>query len=248
MTSSRRTAAIVGLLFLTATVSFSAADTLIKGVLDRPNYLIGASGDATALAAGALLAFVDGLAVVGIAVLMFPFLRHTSEPLALGYVGLRVAELGVVLLYMVVPLIVLALGNGARDGTVDASASQSLGSLLAALRDVTIVLLYLFTGASGIFVAFLLYRSKLVPRPLAVLGLIGYPVLLVGAALAMFGVTDVQQGAGMLAMLPGGLFELILPMWLLAKGFSRPVVTGVKSSDPTDRASIAALGQATVST
>ena len=125
MTSSRRTAAIVGLLFLIATVSFSAGDTLIKGVLDRPDHLIGASGDATALAAGALLAFVDGLAVVGIAVLMFPFLRHTSESLALGYVGLRVAELGVVLLYMVAPLIVLALGNGARDGTVDASASQS---------------------------------------------------------------------------------------------------------------------------
>ena len=248
MTSSRRTAAIVGLLFLIATVSFIAADTLIKGVLDRPNYLIGASGDATALAAGALLAFVDGLAVVGIAVLMFPFLRHTSEPLALGYVGLRVAELGVVLLYMVVPLIVLALGNGARDGTVDASASQSLGSLLQALRDVTLVLLYLFTGASGIIFAFLLYRSKLVPRPLAVLGLIGYPVLLAGAALAMFGVTDVQQGTGMLAMLPGGLFELILPIWLLAKGFSHPVVPGVTSSDPTDRASLAALGQATVTT
>jgi len=248
MTSSRRTAAIVGLLFLIATVSFIAADTLIKGVLDRPNYLIGASGDATALAAGALLAFVDGLAVVGIAVLMFPLLRHTSEPLALGYVGLRVAELGVVLLYMVAPLLVLALGNGARDGTLDASASQSLGSLFKGQRDVTIVLLYLFTGASGIIFAVLLYRSKLAPRPLAVLGLIGYPVLLAGAALAMFGVTDVQQGTGMLAMLPGGLFELFLPIWLLAKGFSHPVVAGVKSSDPTDRASVAARGQATVTT
>ena len=248
MTSSRRTAAIVGLLFLAATVSFSAADTLIKGVLDRPNYLIGASGDASALAAGALLAFVDGLAVVGIAVLMFPLLRHTSEPLALGYVGLRVAELGVVLLYMAAPLIVLALGNGARDGTVDASASQSLGSLLSALRDVTVVLLYLFTGASGIVFAVLLYRSKLVPRPLAVLGLIGYPVLLAGAALDMFGVTDVQQGTGMLAMLPGGLFELILPIWLLARGFSHPVLTGVMSADPTARASFAARGQAGLTT
>ena len=245
MTSSRRTAAIVGLLFLIATVTFIAADTLIQGGLDRPDYLIGASGDATALAAGALLAFVDGLAVVGIAVLMFPFLRHTSEPLALGYVGLRVAELSVVLLYMVVPLIVLALGNGARDGTVDVSASQSLGSLLRALRDVTLVLLYLFTGASGTIFASLLYRSKLVPRPFAVLGLIGYPVLLAGAALAMFGVTDVTAGAGMLAMLPGGLFELILPIWLLAKGFSHPVAAGVPSLVQTDHALSAALSQPT---
>jgi hypothetical protein len=111
---------------------------------------------------------------------------------------------------------------------------------------VSLVLLYLFTGASGVIFAVLLYRSKLAPRPLAVLGLIGYPVLLAGAALAMFGATDVQQGTGMLAMLPGGLFELILPIWLLAKGFSHPAVTGVKSSDPTDRAPVAALGQATV--
>jgi hypothetical protein len=152
----------------------------------------------------------------------------------------------VVLLYMVVPLIVLALGNGARDGTVDATASQSLGSLFKALHDVSLVLLYLFTGASGVIFAVLLYRSKLAPRPLAVLGLIGYPVLLAGAALAMFGATDVQQGTGMLAMLPGGLFELILPIWLLTKGFSHPVAPRVKSSDPTDRAPVAAIGQATV--
>jgi len=245
MTPSRRTAATVGLLFLVATVTFIAADALVKGVLDRPNYLMGASGDATSLASGTLLAFVDGLAVVGIAILMFPSLRHTSEPLALGYVGLRVAELGVVLLYMVVPLIVLALGNGAQAGTVDASATQSLGSLFKALRDVTLVLLYLFTGASGTIFASLLYRSKLVPRPFAVLGLIGYPVLLAGAALAMFGVADVQQGTGMVTMIPGGLFELMLPIWLLAKGFSHPVAAGVPSPVQADHALSAALSQPT---
>lgn len=204
-----------------------AADALIKGVLDRPDYLIGASGDANALTAGALLAFVDGLAVVGIAVLMFPLLKPTSEPLALGYVGLRVSELGVVLLYMASPLLVIALANGLHDGTVDASASRSLGPALKAWHDVAMVLIYLFTGAAGGIIGFLLYRSKLVPRPLAVLGLIGYPVLLVGAVLDMFGLIDTTQGAGLLALVPGGLFELILPIWLLAKGFSHPVVMGL---------------------
>lgn len=232
MTSSRRTAAIVGLLFLIATVSFIAADALIKGVLDRPNYLIGASGDATALSARALLAFVDGLAVVGLAVLMFPLLKHTSEPLALGYFGLRVAELGVVLLYMVAPLSVLALSNGTRHGAGDVSASQSLGSLLKAQHDLTLVLLYLFTSVSGIIFAFLLYRSTMVPRPLAVLGLIGYPALLAGAVLAMFGVTDVTQGAGFARRRPGRPLRAGSPDLAPRHGIQTSGRDGVKSSSP----------------
>jgi hypothetical protein len=73
MTSTRRTAVLVGLLFLIATATFLTADALITGVLDRPDYLISAAADANALTPAALLAFVDGLAVVGIAFLMFPF-------------------------------------------------------------------------------------------------------------------------------------------------------------------------------
>lgn len=241
MTTTRGTASIVGVLFLVATVAFLVAEGLIKGVLDGPDYLIGASQDADALTAGALLAFIDGLAVVGIAVLLFPLLKRTNEPLALGYVGLRVAELGVILLYMASPLLVIALGSGLQDGTVDASASQSLGPVFKAWHDVAIVLVYLFTAVAGAVIAVLLYRSRLIPRPLAVLGLIGYPVLLAGAVLDMFGVADVTQGVGMLAVAPGGLFELILPIWLLAKGFSHPVGLEVASPGATDRASIAAV-------
>jgi hypothetical protein len=82
------------------------------------------------------------------------------------------------------------------------------------------VVLYLVTSVGGTILAVLLYRSQLVPRWIAVLGLIGYPVLLVGCVLDMFEVTDVTEGAGLLAIAPGGLFELILPIWLLAKGFN----------------------------
>ena len=80
-TSTRKTAVLVRLLFLTATVTFLIADALIIGVLDRPDYLTGASADATALTTGALLAFVDGIAIVGITVLLFPLLKRHSEPL-----------------------------------------------------------------------------------------------------------------------------------------------------------------------
>jgi len=219
--TSRKTATIVGLLFLTQTIAFIIAEQLITKVLKRPDYLTGVSGDANALAAGGLFAVVSGVAVVGIAVLLFPLLKPTSEPLARGYVVERVVELVLqVLFFLVVPLFMIAIGNGLRDGSVDASTSQSLGSLLKELHDVAIVVLYLVTSVGGTILAILLYRSQLVPRWIAVLGLIGYPVLLAGCVLDMFDVTDVTKGAGLLAIAPGGLFELILPIWLLAKGFN----------------------------
>ncbi len=125
-----------------------------------------------------------------------------------------------ILLYLATPLLVIALGDGLLDGTVDASASQHLGSVFQAQHDVAIVMIYLFTSVAGGILAFLLCRSKLIPRSIAVLGVIGYPVLFVGTVLDMLSLTEVTQGASLLAVVPGGLFELILPIWLLAKGFT----------------------------
>jgi hypothetical protein len=242
--STRKTAAIVGVLFLTQTVAFIIAEQLIGAVLKRPNYLTGISGDANALALGGLLAVVSGVAVVGVSVLLFPLLKRTSEPLALGYVCERVIELVLqVLFFMVAPLLLIAIGSGLRNGTVDAGSSQSLSSVFKGLNDVAIVVLYLVTSVGGTILAVLLLRSHLVPRPLAVLALIGYPVLFAGCVVDMFGATDVTVGSGLLAVVPGGLFELILPIWLLAKGFSHPVGADVMSQDPTSRAPIGALGQ-----
>ena len=219
--STRRTATLVGILFLTATVTFLIADRLILDVLDRPNYLSGASADAGALTTAALLAFVDGLAIVGIALLFYPLLRRYSESLALGYVGFRVAELAGLLVYLATPLLVVEIGNALRDGTLDPAAGQYLGGLFRAQYTVSILMVYLFTSTAGTILATLLYRSQLVPRPLAILGVIGYPVLLAGSVLAMFDVITVTEGIGVVAVVPGGLFELVLPIWLIFKGFMK---------------------------
>lgn len=192
-TSTRKTAVLVGMLFLVATVTFMIADALIVGVLDRPDYLTGASAHANGLAAAALLAFVQGIAIVGIAAALYPLLKRHSEPLALAYVALRSAELAATLVYLAVPLLVIQLGDGLRDGTVDASASQHLGALFQGLHGVAVSMIYLVTSVLGAILSFLLYRSQLVPRPIAILGVIGYPTLLVGGILALFNVTEVTQ-------------------------------------------------------
>jgi hypothetical protein len=219
--TTRKTATLVGLLFLSATIAFIFADTLIGGVLSRPDFLAGASADTGSLAAGASL-LAGQFGVVGIAVLLFPLLKRHGESLALAHVGFRVAELAASLFYLAVPLLALELGAGVRDGTVDAATSASLGALLRVQYSASTLLIYLVTTAAGTCMAVLLYRSRLIPRPLAILGLVSYPALLVGCVLDMFGIVDVTQGVGLIALVPGGIFELILPIWLFVKGFTFP--------------------------
>ncbi|MGH9124689.1 MAG: DUF4386 domain-containing protein [Acidimicrobiales bacterium] len=218
--STRRTASLVGLLFLAATVTFILADKLITGVLQNPAYLTTAFAHTNALATGAMLGLVEGPATVGIAVLLFPLLKRDSEPMALAYVGLRIAELAAALLYVATPLLVMKVGAAVHNRSLDASMSHQLGALFQAQHSIAIVLIYLLTAVAGTILAILLYRSQLIPRPLAILGLVGYPVLLAGGVLSLFNAVDVTHGVGLLASVPGGLFELILPIRLFTKGFT----------------------------
>jgi hypothetical protein len=219
--STRRTAVFIGLLFLTATTAFIFAEALNSKVLSQPNFLADAASQTTMLATCALLLFAQ-FGVVGIAVLLFPLLKRHGESLALAHVGFRVTELAASLFYLAVPLLAIELGAGLSDGTIDGSASSSLGALLQAQHHVAISMIYIATGAAGICMATLLYRSRLIPRWLAVLGLVTYPTLLVGSVLDMFNVVSVTQGIGLAALIPGALFEFILPVWLIVKGFNVP--------------------------
>lgn len=83
-----------------------------------------------------------------------------------------------------------------------------------------VLAVYAVSGAAGLVLSSALLTSRIVPRNLSMLGLIGYPVFLAGSVLAMFDVIDITHGVGMLSLVPGGFFELILPIWLFAKGFT----------------------------
>ena len=225
MNSNRKTAIIVGVLFLTATVAGILGNSLIDPILNAPDYLINVYPNRTQMIIGVLISFIIGLAVVGIAVFMFPILKKHNEPIALGYVGIRTAEFAIILVYLISPLILITLSQEyVKAGAPDASSFQTLGAVLIAVRHWIWRLVYIINGVASLMLAYLLYQSKLIPRSISVLGLIGGAVLLAGTSLAMFGLIDVDQGAGMLVVLPGGLFELILPIWLIVKGFNSSAI------------------------
>jgi hypothetical protein len=216
--SDRRAATAVGALFLLCTATFATGEAMLAGVLDTPGYLAG--DHRGALAASALLAFVQGVSIVAIAVLMYPVLRrHGQQRLGIAYVALRAVEFAATLLYVAVPLIVLRLSDGLADGTVSPGAGRQLSALFPAQHEVAIVLIYLVVSFGGWALAIAMWRARLVPRSLAVLGVVGYPMLLAGCVLTAFGVGDVLHGPGSAALVPGGLFELVMPLWLLVKGF-----------------------------
>lgn len=151
--------------------------------------------DRLPLTIGVLLMMCSGIAVVGIGVLMYRVLRVVNEGLAVWYPILRVIEF-----------------------TVSAVCGVYL---LTQLRVVPNYLLWVYipTGFGGLILSYLLFVSKLVPRPIAMLGLVGYAALLLGVSVDFLTGLDMNEGPGLLFVAPGFLFEFFFfPIWLLAKG------------------------------
>ncbi|MBU1009356.1 MAG: DUF4386 domain-containing protein [Bacteroidetes bacterium] len=197
MKSTKRIAVIVGLLFLVSTLTFMIGSNLIR------SFLIDVSQNKSPLFLGVLLEIICGVAVVGIGVLMFPILKLFKKRLALGYVIFRIIECTIIIV-----------------------GGIYLLSLLEFMWKYEMII-FVFTALGGLIFSYLLYLSKLVPRYLSGLGIIGYLMLFLGVVLDMFGIFNINDGAGMLLYLPGGLFELFLPIWLFIKGFNLSVIASV---------------------
>jgi hypothetical protein len=188
--SVRRTARIVGVLFLAGYLAYGVGSLIAKGSADR-------SGSTALFVTGAALMLLNSAFVIGIGVLMFPILRPHNKAIAAGYLGTRIFE-GVVLAIGVVSLIVLT-----------GSAAIHANSVFYNVAEAGL-------GIGSLFFCALLFRTGLVPRFLAVWGFIGYACFAGGTLLELFGVA----GAGLVGAIPGGLFELTFGIWLIARGFA----------------------------
>jgi Domain of unknown function (DUF4386) len=186
--TDRKTASLVGVLFLSSTATFAFGSSLIAAHFSG-------DGSANSLITGILLQAYTGLAVAGIGLAMLPLLKPYHLQLARAYLALRVLECCAIL---------------------------SVGAyMLASQRQLLHydLIIYAFTATGGIIFSYLLYRSRMIPRILAGLGMVGYVMLLLGVPAALLGIADLNSGWGMIFFVPGGLFELILPLLLFVRGF-----------------------------
>jgi hypothetical protein len=225
---TRKTALITGVLFI-ITIVFSIPGALLYGtLLNDPNYVIGPGAD-TQVALGAFLEIVVAIANIGTAVTLFPILKRQNEGVALGYVSSRVVESTFIGVGIISVLSVVTLRQEFGAGaTADAGSFLAASSALVALKGWTFLLgPGLLAGfGNGLLLGYLMYRSGLVPRLLALLGLIGGPLIFASGIAVLFGLYDQVSVWSGIATIPEFLWEAALGIYLIVKGFRPSRLTG----------------------
>jgi hypothetical protein len=218
MNTNRKTAIIVGALFITATVVSSLYYIIVTPILDAPDYLVKVSENANQVVIGVLFYLIDCAAVVVIPIMLFPIFKNHNEALALGYVGSRIIESVTLIVGHISLLSLLTLSQEyVQAAAPDASHFQALGALSLSVHDWTHLLgVEIVFALSAVILNYLLYKSKLIPRFISVWGLIGAILLLALGLLRMFGFSPTSA----FFTLPIAINEMVLAIWLIAKGFN----------------------------
>jgi hypothetical protein len=217
MNSNKKAARIAGALFLTAMVTSLFGGGLLESILNAPDYLVSVSANTTQVLIGMSLELINGIAVVGIAVALFPILKRQDEGIALGYVGFRVIESVFCIVGAVIPLSLITLSQEylKAGASADASSFQTLGALFIAARaHLAGLLIPIFFGLGALLFYYLLYQSKLIPRFISVWGFIGVALMLT------LNFLEIDMSVGMILALPIILNEIFLGIWLIVKGFN----------------------------
>ena len=207
---------IIGALFLAGFLVYGSGSSLVASLVGGSDFLATIAPLQSLLALGAFLMLLNTAVDIAKAVLLFPILERHSKRTALTYFAAIIVQvvflsIGALAVLMIVPLSQHAGGPGA----------VTLGTILVQLNAMAYQIGQMALGVGATFLCALLFRTGLVPRWLAVSGLIGYPLHVAGTVAELFGVH-----IGLYLTMPGFFFELVLPVWLLVKGFQKEAYEG----------------------
>src|SRR5919109_4669606 len=216
VSSSRRISLAAGVLFLITFATSIPALALFQPVLDDPAGYVANGGSDNRIFFGAFLELLLIIANIGTAVVVYPILKRQSHILSLGYVTARIVESTFILVGILAVLSIVTLSQQQAGGDEGA-----IGYMLAALKDWTFILGpgWVVGWGNGLILGYLMYRSGLVPRGLAMLGLVGGPLLCASAIAVLFGVIEPDSVLKNLAAAPEFVWELSLGIYLMVKGF-----------------------------
>jgi hypothetical protein len=215
-------------LFFVTHVTSIAAIVLYQPVLNHPGYVLGNGAANSGILLGGLLELILAAAVIGTAVTLYPVVRRHNRALAMGYVGLRTLEAGIIVTGIVSLLAVVSLQHDAAGTSASAAALTAIGKALVAVHNWTFILgPGLVCGLNTVVMAYALYRSKLVARFIPVLGLIGGPLVFAANVAGMFGVPRHDLGV---CVVPVFAWEVSLAIFLITKGYRSTAVAPIVPS------------------
>ncbi|HSK57697.1 MAG TPA: DUF4386 domain-containing protein [Actinomycetospora sp.] len=228
MDPMRKVALAGGLLDLVTVAASIPQLALFADLVADPVGFIGTPGSDTAVRWGSWLEVITAFACVGTAVALYPVTRRVSRTAAIGFVTSRVVEATMILVGVLCVLAVVSLrGDLAAAVGAEADALGVVGQALVEVRQWSFLVgPGLLAGVNGLFLGYVMYRSRLVPRIIPTVGLVGAPLILVSAIVTIFGGWGQVSVAGSLCALPIALWEFSLGVWLTVKGF-RPTTLAI---------------------
>ncbi len=206
----------VAALFLISTGAYIVGSGMVPAAMTGADFLPQVAANASETTLGVLFQLLNNAAVIVIGLLFYPIAMRYNATIAIGYLVTRLVE---ALLLSIGALSALALVTLSQTTIAsqswDTPAALTAATLLVATSQDAFTIAMLALGLGSLPLCYLLYQTRLIPPVLALLGLVGYAALPAGSVAQLLGV-DLQ----MLHFLPGGLFEFLLPLWLLVRGFN----------------------------
>ena len=236
MKTYRKTAIIVGVLYIIGTVAGILCKVLTGSIQNDLNLLTKVTANENQIIIGALFLLIMGLALAMVPVMMFPILRKRNEALALGYVVFRGALETVTTIGMVIGWLFLTIlsQEHVKAGAPDASYFQTLGTLLLNGNDSISTISQIVFPLGALIFYFLLYQSKLIPRWISGWGLIAAILWLATTFLDLFGTISAWSTVQVVLALPIGLQEMVMAVWLIVKGFNPSAIASLSAKTATN--------------
>jgi Domain of unknown function (DUF4386) len=222
----QRTARIMGAWFLGTFIFSIPAYFFYDPLLSHATYVVGGGQDVR-VAVGALLEILLAISGIATAVVIFPIVKRVNESVALGYIASRTVESILILVGVVSLMSVVALRQGVAAAATNSPALVDVARGLLAVHDRTALLGPQFCAGlgNGILLGYLMWRSRLLPRPMVLLGLVGGPLAFLTGVGVLLGANP--SGVPVLLTAPEAIWEFSLSVWLLTRGFRpSPILTG----------------------
>ncbi len=233
MDSMRKTALVAGIFYLITFVSIPTL-ALYGPVKNHRDWILG-SGGHTGVLVGGFLEVIVALAGIGTAVTLYPVVKRQNEGVALGFVAARVLEAAMIFTGVVslLSLVTLRQDLGGTAGANAASLVTTAASHVATYKWTFLLSQTLMPGINALLLGSLMYRSRLVPRVIPVMGLIGGPLLIIAVFATLFGQHSSLTGLAGLPVIPVAAWEFSLGVWLVVKGFRpSPITAEVTAATP----------------